>query len=101
MAVQLSAYGISGRPVDGGPPVPWRDAWTPAPSEAARFLGECGAVGAVLDFLTELTRLAGERRARPPALSRGAERPSRLRAAGCHPCRGHTRPRRLVRGGTR
>jgi hypothetical protein len=101
MAVQLSAYGIGGRPADGGPPVPWRDAWTPGHREAARFLGECGAVGAVLGFLTELTRLAGERRARPPARSRGAERPSRLRAAGCHPRRGRTRPRRLVQGATR
>jgi hypothetical protein len=40
--------------------VPWRDAWTPAHSEAAVFLGECVAVGALLGFLAELARLVGE-----------------------------------------
>ena len=35
-------------------------AWTPAHSEAAVFLGECVAVGAVLGFLAELARVVGE-----------------------------------------
>ncbi len=36
--------------------------WTPAHSEAAVFLGECLAVGAVLGAMTELTRLLWEQR---------------------------------------
>jgi hypothetical protein len=32
------------------------DGWTPAHSEAARFLGECFAVGAVLGIVTEVAR---------------------------------------------
>jgi hypothetical protein len=32
------------------------DGWTPAHSEAARFLGECFAVGAVLGLVTEMAR---------------------------------------------
>jgi hypothetical protein len=40
--------------------VPGAGAWTPAHSEAAVFLGECVAVGAVLGLLAELARLVGE-----------------------------------------
>ena len=54
MAVQTGAHG------------PVANAWTPAHSEAAVFLGECVAVGAVLGFLAELARLVGE-----PAAVRG------------------------------
>jgi len=32
------------------------DGWTPGHSEAARFLGECFAVGAVLGLVTEMAR---------------------------------------------
>jgi hypothetical protein len=38
------------------------DGWTPAHSEAARFLGECFAVGAVLGLVTEVTRPMREKR---------------------------------------
>lgn len=79
MTVRSGAHG-SGGPAGGAIAVPWGDAWTPAHSEAARFLGECVAVGAVLGFLTELTRLVGESRPR-----RGASRPR-----GAHP--GRVRP---------
>ena len=36
--------------------------WTPAHTEAVRFLGECVAAGAVLGFVTELTRPVWEQR---------------------------------------
>lgn len=54
MAVQTGAHG------------PVTSTWTPAHSEAAVFLGECVAVGAVLGFLAELARVVGE-----PAAVRG------------------------------
>jgi hypothetical protein len=57
MAVQPGVHGRGSRTPDGGPGI---GAWTPAHSEAAMFLGECVAVGAVLGFLAELARLAGE-----------------------------------------
>jgi hypothetical protein len=60
MAVQPGAQVVGGRTADARPPAPWRGSWTPAHSEAAVFVGECVAVGAVLGFLTELTRLVGE-----------------------------------------
>jgi hypothetical protein len=37
------------------------EGWTPAHSEAARFLGGCLAVGAVLGMATELARPLWER----------------------------------------
>jgi hypothetical protein len=36
--------------------------WTPAHSEAARFLGECFAAGALLGVVTELARPMWEQR---------------------------------------
>ncbi len=79
MAVQLGAHGIGSGTANGGPALPWRDNWTPWHSAAAWFLGECVAVGAVLGFLTELTRLVGEGRAQRVAARRGH---GRLRKAG-------------------
>lgn len=66
MTVRTGVHGSGGR-AGGQVAVPWGDAWTPAHSAAARFLGECVAVGAVLGFLTELTRLVGEGHPRPGA----------------------------------
>ena len=60
MAVQPVALRVRSRTADGGPDGPVASAWTPAHSEAAVFLGECVAVGAVLGFLAELARLVGE-----------------------------------------
>jgi len=42
--------------------LPKMEGWTPAHSEAARFVGECFAVGAVLGFVTELARPVWDRR---------------------------------------
>jgi hypothetical protein len=36
--------------------------WTPAHSEAARFIGECFAVGALLGLLVEMARPTREQR---------------------------------------
>ena len=57
-----SAGSSGSRTADGGPAgrSVAGSAWTPAHSEAAVFLGECVAVGAVLGFLAELARLLGE-----------------------------------------
>ncbi|MBJ7454127.1 MAG: hypothetical protein JHC71_18880 [Blastococcus sp.] len=52
--------GNGSRTAEGRPAGPVAGAWTPAHSEAAVFLGECVAVGAVLGFLAELARLVGE-----------------------------------------
>jgi hypothetical protein len=67
MTVDAHEVRTDGRPADS----PWADdvlpravpfaspratGWTPAHSEAARFIGECFAVGAVLGFATELAR---------------------------------------------
>jgi hypothetical protein len=60
MAVQLGAHGFGSRTARGGPGGPVASAWTPAHSEAAVFLGECVALGAVLGFLAELARVVGE-----------------------------------------
>ena len=38
------------------------EGWTPAHTEAARFVGECFVVGAVLGFCTELARPVWEKR---------------------------------------
>jgi len=54
----------------GGPGGTWTAAasslrmtgWTPAHGEAARFVGEAFAVGAVLGFVTELARPVWEKR---------------------------------------
>lgn len=54
-----SGVRVSGT-ADGGPAGAVVGAWTPAHSEAAVFLGECVAVGAVLGLLAELARLMGK-----------------------------------------
>jgi hypothetical protein len=43
-------------------PGPMAGGWTPAHSEAARFLGECVAAGALLGLATELARPVWEQR---------------------------------------
>ena len=58
--VMAAQHGIGSRTGEGGPARPVAGAWTPAHSEAAVFLGECVAVGAVLGFLAELARVVGE-----------------------------------------
>jgi hypothetical protein len=45
-------------PVYGLPPLP-AVRWTPAHTEAARFLGECFAVGALLGLAVEMARPTG------------------------------------------
>lgn len=52
--------GNGSRTGEGGTYGPVAAGWTPAHSEAAVFLGECVAVGAVLGFLAELARVMGE-----------------------------------------
>ena len=68
MTVRSGAQVTGSRVADGGPAGAVAGAWTPAHSEAAVFLGECVAVGAVLGFLAELARLMG-----PDAGERGRE----------------------------
>ena len=82
MAVQPGAHGFGGRTAHGGPAGAAASAWTPAHSEAAVFLGECVALGAVLGFLAELVMAECDDRTH-----RRAER--RIRAAG------FPRPKRL------
>ena len=60
MVDRTLASRIDGR--TAGAYLPRMDGWTPAHSEAARFVGECFAVGAVLGFVTELTRPVWEKR---------------------------------------
>ena len=60
MTVRSGAQVTGSRVADGWPAGAVAGAWTPAHSEAAVFLGECVAVGAVLGLLAELARLLGE-----------------------------------------
>jgi hypothetical protein len=60
MAGRSQGDGIDGRP--SGMSAARTTGWTPAHGEAARFVGECFAVGAVLGFVTELTRPVWEKR---------------------------------------
>ena len=60
MTVRPGARMTGSGTADGGPAGAVAGAWTPAHSEAAVFLGECVAVGAVLGLLAELARLMGE-----------------------------------------
>jgi hypothetical protein len=50
------------RPAEQETPFLGPGGWTPAHSEAALFLGECLAVGAVLGVVTEMGRLLWEQR---------------------------------------
>ena len=73
MTVDAYEIRIEGPPADppradhGAPrPAPFMSprttGWTPAHGEAARFIGECFAVGAVLGLATELARPLWEQR---------------------------------------
>jgi hypothetical protein len=60
MTTQVQGSRLDGRTAELH--LPKTDGWTPAHSEAARFVGECFAVGAVLGFVTELARPVWEKR---------------------------------------
>jgi hypothetical protein len=59
---QFRMPGLPTRPSDPQSPGLVLGSWTPAHSEAAWFLGECFAAGALLGLVTELARPVWEQR---------------------------------------